>query len=63
MYFLLNGNGVLVTKAMEEAEVLNAFFTSVFTCKTRLRESRGPESNGKVWSKEDLEEEGEIKEY
>ncbi|KAK4828295.1 LOW QUALITY PROTEIN: hypothetical protein QYF61_024960 [Mycteria americana] len=39
---------------MEEAEVLNAFFASVFIRKTGLQESQAPETRGKDWSKEDI---------
>ena len=47
---------------MEEAEILNAFFASVFT---GLQESRVPETQGKVWSKEGvpLVEEDQVREY
>ena len=48
---LLNGAGDLATQGMEEAEVLNTFFTSVFTSKTSLRESKDLETRRKVWSK------------
>lgn len=48
------GARALVTHGMEEAEVLNAIFMSVFTSKTHLQKSEGPETKGKVWSKEDL---------
>lgn len=49
---------------MEEAEVLNALFTSVSSSKTSFQESQLPGSRGKVW-KEDLHtvEEGRVREY
>ena len=51
---LLNEAGDLVTQDMEKAEVLNAFFASVFTSKTGLQESLAPETRGKGCSKEDV---------
>ncbi|KAK4810492.1 hypothetical protein QYF61_004272 [Mycteria americana] len=51
---LLNGTGDLVTQDMEKADVLNAFFASVFTRKTSLQESHVPETKGRVWNKEDI---------
>lgn len=44
----------LVTKDMQKAEVLNAFFSLVFTVKTGFQESQVPVTSGKVQSKEDL---------
>lgn len=44
----------LVTCDMKETEVLKAIFTSVFTSKTHLQKSEGPETKGKVLSKEGL---------
>lgn len=39
---------------MEKAKVLNAFFASVFTCKTGLQESQASETRGEAWSKKDI---------
>jgi len=49
---LLNGAGTLVTQDMEEAEILNAAFSSVFTSIAGLQESQALDIRGKVWSKE-----------
>ncbi|KAK4823589.1 hypothetical protein QYF61_003789 [Mycteria americana] len=61
----MTGAGALVTQYREEAEVLNAAFTSVFTGKTGLQESKAPETRGQVWNKEDtpLVEEDLLREY
>ena len=50
----MNTAGALVKQNMEGAEVLNAFFTSVFTGKTALQESKALDTRGEVWRKEDL---------
>ncbi|KAK4832613.1 LOW QUALITY PROTEIN: hypothetical protein QYF61_024594 [Mycteria americana] len=52
MVLLLNEAGDLVTNDTENAEILNAFFASVFTSKTSLQKSQAPETRRKVWSKE-----------
>lgn len=54
MDLLLNGAGTTVTQNMEKAEVLTAFFLSVFACKTVLQDSQVPEIRMKVWNMEDL---------
>ncbi|KAK4824240.1 hypothetical protein QYF61_012506 [Mycteria americana] len=41
-------------KGHGKAEVLNPFFTSVFTCKTVFQLFQAPEASRKVWSKEDV---------
>ena len=58
---LLNGAGYLVVMDMEQAEVLSAFFTSVFTGKSSCQTL---ETRGKDCSKEDLSsvEEDEVRE-
>lgn len=54
MDLLLNGAGTTVTQNMEKAEVLTAFFLSVFACKTVLQDSQVPKTRMKVWNMEDL---------
>lgn len=44
----------MVTKYMEKAEVFNAFFALVVTCKTSTQERQDLETRMEVWSKEDL---------
>lgn len=46
--------GDLVTKVIEENQVLNAFFKLVFTDKASLQKSQVPVARRKVWNKEDL---------
>lgn len=49
---------------MEKAEVFNAFFASVVTCKTSTQEPQALETRMEVWSKEDLHsvEENQVRE-
>ncbi|GAB0192642.1 mitochondrial enolase superfamily member 1 [Grus japonensis] len=56
---LLNGTGDLVTNNMEETKVLNAFFASVLTGESSLRESQTCETRGEVWSQKDSASVGE----
>lgn len=62
---LLNKMGNLVTRDREKAEVLNAFFTLVFTIKAGPQESQVPETWGKGWRKEDgsMVGDDQVKEY
>lgn len=62
---LLNKTWELFTQNREHAEVLNVFFSSVFTSQTNLQESQIPKTTSKVWSKEDvvLMEEYQVREY
>jgi len=45
---LLNGAGKIVTKDVEKAKVLNAFFASVFTSEIALQQSQAPENRAKA---------------
>ncbi|GAB0206764.1 mitochondrial enolase superfamily member 1 [Grus japonensis] len=51
---LLNEVSALVMEDTEKAELLNAFFVSVFTAKVDPQESQTLEVGEKVWRKEDL---------
>ena len=51
---LLNVARNLVSKGMQKAEILNVFFTLVFTYLNCLNVSQAPVSCGKVWNKDDL---------
>lgn len=65
MVLLLNESEVLTTQDWETDEVLNAFFTSVFTSKSSLHKFKDLGIRGKVWSKEDLLllEEDQVRDY
>ncbi|GAB0182598.1 mitochondrial enolase superfamily member 1 [Grus japonensis] len=62
---LLNEVGALVMEDTEKAEILNAFFASVFTAKAGPQESQTPGAKKKVWRKEDLPlvEEDRVREH
>ncbi|PKU33356.1 rna-directed dna polymerase from mobile element jockey-like [Limosa lapponica baueri] len=61
---LLNETGAMMTEDAEKAELLNAFFASVFTAQASPQESHTLEETEKVWTKEDfpLVEEDQVRE-
>lgn len=50
----LNVECALVIQDVGKAEILNAFFTLVFTSKTGLQKCQTLETRGKIWSNEDI---------
>lgn len=61
----LNVECALVILDVEKAEILNAFFTLVFTSKTGLQKCQTLETRGTIWSREDitLVQEDQVREY
>ncbi|PKU43174.1 rna-directed dna polymerase from mobile element jockey-like [Limosa lapponica baueri] len=56
---LMNEVGALVVEDTEKAELLTAFFASVFTAKAAPHESQTLETREKVWREEDFPSVGE----
>lgn len=61
VWLLLDHMGVLVLEDTEKAELLNAFFASVFTAENSLQESQTSEVRRKGWRMEDLLVEGWVR--
>ncbi|PKU48534.1 rna-directed dna polymerase from mobile element jockey-like [Limosa lapponica baueri] len=61
--FTRNESGAMVTEDAGKAELLNAFFASVFTAQATPQEPWTLEESEKVWTKEDLPllEEGQVR--